>query len=165
MTEQRYTVAQIIDEWKAVDLATLLFVVEHSRVLLIRKKRGLGAGKINGPGGKREVGESALACAIREVQEELCITPENPVSRGRLRFQFTDDYSIDVEVFVATEFTGTPTETDEAIPLWFPVTDIPFDEMWADDQIWLPHVLAGNSVDGRFVFASDTMLEHDVEFS
>ena len=38
--------------WKPTDRATLLFVVdrEKNRVLLIEKKRGLGAGKVNGPG-------------------------------------------------------------------------------------------------------------------
>jgi len=55
--------------WRAVDRATLTFVTEGSRLLLIRKKRGLGAGKINGPGGRLEQGETPLACAIREVEE------------------------------------------------------------------------------------------------
>jgi hypothetical protein len=47
--------------WTSVDRTTLLFVVAGGRILLIRKKRGLGAGKINGPGGRIEDGESALA--------------------------------------------------------------------------------------------------------
>jgi hypothetical protein len=52
--------------WKAKDLATLLFVVQGGQVLLIRKKRGLGAGKINGPGGRLEPGESPeCSCARR----------------------------------------------------------------------------------------------------
>lgn len=40
-------------------LATLMFVIDEARgeVLLIRKKRGLGAGKINGPGGKIDPGK------------------------------------------------------------------------------------------------------------
>ena len=36
---------------------------------------GLGAGKINAPGGKLEAGETALAAAIRETQEEIGVTP------------------------------------------------------------------------------------------
>ena len=39
------------------------------QVLLIRKKRGLGAGKINGPGGKLDPGETFAQTAVREVQE------------------------------------------------------------------------------------------------
>ena len=45
--------------WEPEELSTIMFVVEESRVLLIHKKRGLGAGKINGPGGKIEKGETA----------------------------------------------------------------------------------------------------------
>ena len=61
--------------WRAVDPATLVFVIKGDRILLIRKKRGLGAGKVNGPGGRLEAGETFGQCAVREVQEELGVTP------------------------------------------------------------------------------------------
>jgi len=67
------------DGWRASDPATLLFVVRDGQILLIRKKRGLGAGKINGPGGKFEKGETPLACALRETQEELEIEAILPI--------------------------------------------------------------------------------------
>ena len=38
--------------WTPTERAALCFVVTGGRVLLIRKKRGLGAGKVNGPGGR-----------------------------------------------------------------------------------------------------------------
>ncbi len=38
------------ESWEPEQVATLLFVVKDTEVLLIHKKRGLGAGKINGPG-------------------------------------------------------------------------------------------------------------------
>ncbi len=81
--------------------ATLMFVVKDGRVLLIHKKRGLGAGKINGPGGKRDGQETLQACAHREIYEELRITVTESHYRGRLRFQFIDGYALDVSVFVA----------------------------------------------------------------
>jgi hypothetical protein len=34
--------------------------------------------------------------------------------------------------------------------------------MWADDALWLPLVLAGRSVSGRFVFDGDAMLDHEL---
>ena len=40
------------ESWEPEQVATLLFVIKDTEVLLIHKKRGLGAGKINGPGGK-----------------------------------------------------------------------------------------------------------------
>jgi 8-oxo-dGTP diphosphatase len=148
--------------WCPVDRATLTFVIRDSRILLIRKKRGLGAGKINGPGGRIEPGESPLECAIREVQEELRVTPSGLDQRGELRFQFTDGYSIHVFVFSATDCHGQARETEEAIPLWTALDAIPYDEMWADDVLWLPRLLAGHSVAGRFIFDGDALLDHDL---
>ena len=50
--------------WRPQIRATLVFVVNNGQVLLIRKKRGLGAGKINGPGGKIDPGETILQAAM-----------------------------------------------------------------------------------------------------
>lgn len=164
MTGAKWTLASIDENWIAVHQATLVFVEHQGQVLLIRKKRGLGAGKINGPGGKLDAGETPLQCAVREVQEELCITPTRLENAGELRFQFIDDYAIHVHVFVASGFVGTPTETDEAIPLWFTPDSIPYEQMWADDEIWLPNVLGGQWVTGRFIFDNDQLLAHDVQY-
>ena len=150
-------------DWHAVDTATLTFVIQGNELLLIRKKRGLGAGKINGPGGRLEKGETLAECAVREVEEELCITPLNPEHRGELRFQFLDGYSIHTHIFVASAHRGEAQETDEAVPLWTPLRSIPYDEMWADDIFWLPTVLSGHSVDGYFLFDGDRMLDHLLE--
>ena len=57
------------DGWQPQDIATLTFVFDGSEVLLIEKKRGLGAGKVNAPGGRLEPGESITECAVREVRE------------------------------------------------------------------------------------------------
>jgi 8-oxo-dGTP diphosphatase len=148
--------------WKATDIATLVFVHRDERLLLIHKKRGLGAGKINGPGGRVEPGETLEACAVREVQEELRITPKNLEKSGELRFQFVDGYAIHVHVFRATDFEGTPSETPEAIPIWVDEDRIPYEEMWGDDRIWLPRLIAGTPFAGRFIFDSDVMLDHEL---
>lgn len=148
--------------WEPVDPCTLVFVVREDRVLLIRKKRGLGAGKINGPGGRLEPGETPLACAVREVQEEVGVTPLGLALGGELSFQFADGYSTHVYAFRADDCHGQVCETDEAVPLWTPLDAIPYQEMWADDRIWLPRLLAGRSVRGRFLFEGDTMLDHEV---
>ncbi|MGI8604385.1 MAG: 8-oxo-dGTP diphosphatase [Verrucomicrobiales bacterium] len=143
--------------------ATLLFVVRSGRVLLIRKKRGLGAGKINGPGGRIEAGESALEGAVREVFEELRITVLDADLRGELHFDFADGLRLHCLVYLATKFDGEPTETDEAVPLWTPVSDIPFEQMWADDPRWLPQLLDGQKFRAWFKFDGEQMLWEDVK--
>jgi 8-oxo-dGTP diphosphatase len=149
--------------WRARDLATLVFVVREGRILLIRKKRGLGAGKINGPGGRLEPGEAPEAGAVREVEEELRVTPVGLCGLGENRFQFVDGYSIHVFVFAAADCVGEPTETEEAAPLWVGLDAIPYGEMWEDDALWLPLVLQGRRFAGRFLFDGDAMLDHAVE--
>jgi 8-oxo-dGTP diphosphatase len=144
--------------WKPVDRATLLFVIDGNRVLLMKKKRGLGAGKINAPGGRLHPGEAPLVGARREVIEELEVTPERISKQGELSFQFVDGYSIFVHVFSAHSYTGVATETDEASPRWTERDAIPYSEMWADDAFWVPILLRGGYFEGRFVFDKDLML-------
>ncbi|WFB36735.1 8-oxo-dGTP diphosphatase [Kiritimatiellota bacterium B12222] len=146
------------EAWRPKDQATLCFVLQNQQVLLIEKKRGLGKGKVNGPGGKFECGETAMDCAIRETREELGIIPLNLVERGLLRFQFTNGYSLVAHIFLAFDFEGVAVETEEAIPLWTDLDLIPYRKMWADDVLWLPHVLDGKTATGDFLFDDDHML-------
>lgn len=150
------------DNWTPSERATLLFVIRNGRLLLIHKKRGLGAGKINGPGGRIDEQETPVECAIREVQEELLVTPTGVRQAGELRFQFVDGFSIHGYVFTASDCDGEPQETDEATPLWTETDSIPYEQMWADDRYWLPLMLEGIYFEGRFLFDGDNLLAHDV---
>ena len=148
--------------WAPTEEATILFVVQDGKILLIHKKRGLGAGLINGPGGRLEKDETTEQCALRETKEELGIEVHDPRFAGELYFDMTDGYKLRGHVYTATQFSGVPTETDEATPEWFPLDNIPFDKMWSDDRLWFPYMLAGKSFVGRFIFDGMTMLWHEV---
>lgn len=152
-------------DWQPTERATLCFVIRDGQILLILKKRGLGAGKINGPGGRIEAGESAIEAAIRETQEELGVTPLNVEERGVLHFQFADGYALHCTVFSATDCEGEAVETDEAVPRWTPLGEIPFHEMWADDRFWLPGMIEGGQFRGYFHFDGEKMLTNDVLWS
>jgi 8-oxo-dGTP diphosphatase len=149
-------------DWEAVIEATLMFVVEGGRILLIEKKRGHGQGKVNGPGGKIEPGESALEGAVRETQEELCISVKDARKVAELWFQMSDYPSLRCHVFMASEYEGEPTETAEAVPLWARLDDIPYERMWEDDKHWLPEVLAGQKLLGKFCFEGERMLSKQI---
>jgi len=141
--------------------ATLCFVVDRStnRVLLGRKKRGFGAGKLNGFGGKIDRGETAVDAVVREVREEcgLVLSTEGLVHLGAIRFDFPWNRSFDhdVRVFLATAWTGVPQETEEMSPFWASCAAPPFEQMWADDRYWLPIALSMTQFTARFSFAQD----------
>ncbi len=128
-------------------------------VLLGEKRRGLGTGRLVGPGGKRETGEPPVAAAVREVQEEvgLRLDPADLEARGTLdyRFPYRPSWSQVSDVFVCLRWHGSPSGSDELEPRWIPVDAVPYDAMWDDARYWLPAVLAGGAVDARFTFAED----------
>lgn len=161
----RVNATNLIDwkSWTPKERAVLCFILHEDRLLLILKKRGLGGGKVNAPGGKIEPGETPLEAAIRETQEEVGLTPHNLEARGEISFQFTDGYSLHCIVFLAHGCSGTPIETDEADPFWVDPAAVPYDRMWADDAIWLPHLLAGTAFCGRFYFDGETMLSSELD--
>jgi 8-oxo-dGTP diphosphatase len=147
----------------AGQLVTLCFIVHEGRVLLMRKLRGIGAGKINGPGGKVEPGETALAAAIRETQEEVGVTPLAPELRGELDFYFEGGPTLHCLIFLARAFSGVPVTTAEAEPLWFPADELPYGEMWSDDRHWLPLLLAGDRFTGWVTVRGETVLSLQIE--
>lgn len=149
-------------------LLTLCIVCTGEHVLLGMKKRGFGAGKWNGFGGKVHEGEDPLAGATRELQEEAGIIPLDLTESDVLHFDFLDGSSapgelLEVHLFTATQFHGTPTESEEMLPKWFGVAEIPYADMWPDDEYWLPKVVCGARVQCHFSFgAQDTIVDQKV---
>jgi len=145
---------------------TLLFLRQNNQLLLAMKKRGFGVGKWNGVGGKVEPGETIRDAAIRECREEIGVTPSNLRLMGRMQFLLADqpNFEHDGFIFDTTTWAGTPRETDEMRPQWFDIADIPYDSMWADDFLWLPHMLNDKQFRARIVIAADDSLaEHHIE--
>jgi len=136
---------------------TLVFLLADNgkRICLALKKRGFGAGKWNGSGGKVEPNETIEAAARRECQEETGVLPSLDF-RGTLEFYFVGkpEWNQRCFVFSATEWTGELVETEEMLPKWWDVSDIPYDSMWSDDPIWLPGLLSGGKVNHKFQFNS-----------
>jgi 8-oxo-dGTP diphosphatase len=149
---------------------TLCFLVRGNpavQVLLGLKKAGFGAGKWGGFGGKMEPGETAIITAVRELQEEAGIQVAEAdlewVGHLTFLFPFKPEWSQVVHVFLASRWNGRPAESEEMIPLWFEVNEIPYQDMWQDCRHWLPRVLIGERVRARFVFAADNNAVDAVE--
>lgn len=126
-------------------------------VLLGRKKFGLGEGNLVGPGGKVEPGETPEQAITREVFEETGLSIRSPQLVGFLVYPFPSRpaWSQKSWVFVCRDWSGEPRESDELVPEWFPVTDVPVERMWDDAKYWLPGVLAGGTVSATFEFGED----------
>jgi 8-oxo-dGTP pyrophosphatase MutT (NUDIX family) len=147
--------------------ATLLFLIEDNRILLAMKKRGFGAGRWNGAGGKPDKGESITETASRECQEEISVTPSNIKEVATLNFYFPDgkkESEQQVIVFTCRTWQGEPSESEEMDPKWFDIDKIPYSEMWSDDQYWLPQVLGGRYINADFYFDdNDNLLRHKIK--
>lgn len=151
---------QVPDDLLRVCVAYLCREVGGRRqVLLGRKKRGLGEGLFVGLGGKFEAGETELDAIVREIEEESGVIVEKSDldRRGDLRYVFPHrpTWSQRSTVFVATQWAGDPSPSDELDPEWFDVSDLPLDQMWDDARQWLPEVLDGGHVSHEFVFGPD----------
>lgn len=132
------------------------------------KKRGFGAGKWNGTGGKLNGDESATVAAIREVAEEIgaIIAPEELKDAGTIEFIYQDcpDWNTLSYVFTAEKWGGEPSESEEMKPAWFVSDKLPFESMWIDDPHWVPKIISGKKIKARFIFdkKGTELVEYDV---
>lgn len=146
-------------------ILTLALVRNGDKLLLGLKKRGFGAGKWNGFGGKVEHGETIFDAAKRELLEESGLAAEALQKCGLVTFTFADGSpTLELHYFSVTSFTGSPVETDEMKPQWFPISEIPYELMWADDRHWMPLFLRGEKFLGMCHYAGNlsTILTHDM---
>jgi 8-oxo-dGTP diphosphatase len=135
----------------------LCFVLDREKnaLLMIEKKRGQGAGKMNVPGGKIQPGEEEEAAAIRETTEETGITPRALKPAGRLEFYFPESqsWSNTCAVFTCESFRGKlVAESEECAALWVSLAALPLDRMWSSDRLWLPLLLEGRWFHRAYVF-------------
>ena len=130
-----------------------------AEVLLGYKKTGFGTGKIVALGGHVEPGETAAEAAAREVTEEsgIEVAADSLREAAHITFLFPacPAWDMTVEVFTSGTWRGEAAETEEIRPEWFPVADLPFDQMWDDGKHWVPRVLAGERLRAIFSYAAD----------
>lgn len=136
---------------------TLTLVIDRQRnsILMILKKRGQGSGKWNFPGGKVAPGETAEAAAIREVKEETGLDLGRLSPAAYLEFHFPQggSWSNTCDVFISEHYSGTLLEeTDECKAKWISLAQIPYDQMWPNDRLWVPAVLLGKFMRKAYSF-------------
>jgi mutator protein MutT len=141
---------------------TLCFLIRESNgkiteICLAMKKRGFGKGRWNGSGGKVEKGETIEQAVVREIHEEIGVRASGLSKIAEIEFVFPEkpDWNQYMHTYFAREWEGDPSESEEMRPRWFSVKNLPFDEMWPDDEYWVPKVLVGDIVRAAFEFNED----------
>lgn len=142
---------------------TLCIVSKDGKLLLGMKKRGFGAGRWNGFGGKVDNDETVLVAANRELTEEVGIVAKEIKKVGVINFTHEEGREGEIEghIFHVTEFSGEPIETEEMEPDWFSYDSIPYKQMWVDDGHWLPLVLTGQFFTARFHLDKPATADYD----
>ena len=162
--EEANTVDEIPwDDWEPTERCVLTYLFDGDEVLLIEKKRGMGTGYINAPGGHIEETETKIEAAIRETKEETGLDVSDLKERGTLYFQFKDGIRMLGYVFFAYKHSGELIdECDETKPFWCKVADLDYSRMWEDDILWLPPALEGKKFEGYFIFDGNTLVDSKV---
>ena len=97
-----------------------MFSPDLSKVVMVRKNRpGWQAGKLNGPGGKLNPGESAYNAMVREFREETGVESSSAGWKPICRLEFSEAV---VWFFycISSTYSLSSTQTDEKIE----ITDI-----------------------------------------
>ena len=102
----------------------------------IKKKNDVNHDKWIGVGGKLDPGETAEACALREVREETGLTMQSPAYRGIVDFTCEPWPAERMHLYTCTDFSGVMTDCDEGCLEWVDkaaVQDLP---IWQGDKIF-----------------------------
>ena len=138
-------------EEKTLYLATLVYPVRDSEVLLATKTRKIGAGCLNGWGGGVDQGESIRASAAREFFEETGGAKVNENELEKIGIVHFKNHKSDGVVFVCIvhvystkKWTADIISTDEMKnPRWYLISQITQEKLMPADPFWLPRMLTG----------------------
>lgn len=116
---------------------------------------------LDGVGGKVKEKERIEDALLRETEEEIGVKVKDFEKAALLRFIFpyNKNWNQDVHVFLINSWEGEPKETEEMAPKWFGTDNLPFENMWDDDNYWVSRVLAGEKIKAEFTFKKGEKIE------
>lgn len=137
------------------NIATLCFPIKEEIIFLALKKRGFGAGLLNGYGGKPKEGEDIIPAVCRELIEEgkIEISQEDLDLMAVIDFYEESKLVFECHVFFLTNWKGTLQETEEmGPPEEFRLDDLPFNRMWKGDKVWLTILCSGQKIRAKVIY-------------
>jgi 8-oxo-dGTP pyrophosphatase MutT (NUDIX family) len=137
-----------------VVVATLCHIIKGDRILLKRAARGISKGKWNAPGGKLTDTETPLDNVRREVLEETRLKVRNMIYHGIMEYFMWGKKTLHTRAYLFSthSFQGKYGSTAEGRLRWFNRHNLPFDQMWPDDEYWIHLALMGSRFNGKFYF-------------
>ncbi len=119
----------------------LCFLKRNNEVCLVKVDYGNGKLIWNGVSGFIEPGETSEEAVLREVEEEIGVR----IDSSSLLFKGTQAISsnLALDTFIATKWQGNPKPKEESIKMvkWFAIENMPFPEMFANNQAWIPSII------------------------
>ena len=134
--------------------ATLCFPIRGDEVLLAYKQKKIGAGLLNGFGGRAETKDRDIYDTnFREVEEEIGIRLKTVRKIGKIAFHNPSKDErlrrMMVHIFKATEWEGEPVETEEMKKInWYKINDIDYEKFLKADRKFMPDILNGKCLEG-----------------
>lgn len=120
---------------------TVCFITDGGKVLLALIEYAPGDQKWNGIGGVVDAGESPEQAVVREIAEEteLIVNEVDLKNHG-----VVDIGNLPLTIFTANKWIGELVIKDPSLKelRWFDYIDVPYADMWAGNDEWLPRILA-----------------------
>ena len=141
--------------------ASLCFLVKGDEVLLAEKQRKIGAGFLNGFGGRAEPTDIDIQeTNTREIEEEIGIKIKSARKVGELAFH--NPYEEEalrkmmVHIFISNDWQGEPVETNEMKKIaWYKIVNLDYNRFLTADKLFLPKILSGKCVKGLIEYNAD----------
>jgi 8-oxo-dGTP pyrophosphatase MutT (NUDIX family) len=134
---------------------TVCYPINGAQIILGYKKVRLGAGLYNGFGGRLEVDEKIDTTAAREFTEESGLKAEEIEKIGITLITYeSGERPIQLHLYLVSKFFGELKVTDEMDPKQFPLTEIPYEQMWQNEKFCLPLIIQRQYFVGHFHYDS-----------
>jgi ADP-ribose pyrophosphatase YjhB (NUDIX family) len=138
------------------------YVVTATKIMLA-KPVSASRDRWNGVGGLVSIGDSS-ASALRRFFEALGSKPALGQPMGEVLYHHPVHGNWKVIAYRIDEYVGEPTSTAQLEVGWFPIAEVPFDQMWPGDALWITKLIEGHKFQAEIWFDEhDKVRQKDIQ--
>lgn len=139
--------------------STACYLKQDNKILLIQFSKKWGQ-VYAPPGGKLMFGETPTECMIREYQEETGLTLKNPKLKGISYWNWCNEESGIIYIYVADSYEGVLTpESSEGILEWIDIENLPNRKQFDMNQKFQDYLWEGEIFEGKFLLNQDNTVK------